>query len=351
MSFKFIAIAYGMLGATAATGYMVQGGGGGGAVGKRSSGHVAEQPKVERVAKLEMPAKPGAMPQVAMVASSPQDESVVMTAPATMAGTMPSTTPLTAPPTPAPPPPPRTAMHEAKPAEAPVEQIAEKQDEKPVEKVAEKAPEKPLAQPVDRGGSRDYIRITAEMMVNPWTGEWLTSDDRSMGYVSGPAKGVAPAVAPERVMVADAQPAAAAEPPAMAASAPPAPPAPDPAPVSIPVTIPIPAKAVSQPAIRHTASQPAAQSIGQQTGQQHGYMAHLASYRDEIHAAAGWKTLQKAHRDLLINRTPVTVTAEIPGQGTFVRLMTGGFGQLADVSEFCSEVKASGQYCIPVKAK
>ena len=39
-------------------------------------------------------------------------------------------------------------------------------------------------------------------------------------------------------------------------------------------------------------------------------MAHLASYRDEIHAAAGWKTLQKAHRDLLINRSPVTVTAE-----------------------------------------
>jgi hypothetical protein len=347
LSFKFIAIAYGMLGATAATGYMVQGGGGSGAVGKRPSGQVAEQPKVERVAKLEMPAKPGAMPQVAMVASSPQDESVLMTAPVAM----PSATPLTAPPTPAPPPPSREAMHEAKPAVAPVEQVAEKQAEKPVEKIAEKTPEKPD----DRGGSRDYVRITAEMMVNPWTGEWLTSDDRSMGYVSGPAKGMAPAAAPERVMVADAQPAAAVEPPATTASAPPAPPTPDPAPVSIPVTIPVPVKAASQPAVRHAAAQPvpqpAPQSTAQQTGQQHGYMAHLASYRDEIHAAAGWKTLQKAHRDLLINRSPVTVTAEIPGQGTFVRLMAGGFGQLADVSEFCSGFKASGQYCIPVKAK
>jgi len=343
LSFKFIAIAYGMLGATAATGYMVQGGGGSGAVGKRPSGQVAEQPKVERVAKLEMPAKPGAMPQVAMVASSPQDESVLMTAPVAM----PSATPLTAPPTPAPPPPSREAMHEAKPAVAPVEQVAEKQAEKPVEKIAEKAPEKP----VDRGANRDYVRITAEMMVNPWTGEWLTSDDRSMGYISGPAKGTAPAAAPERVMVADAQPAAAAEPPATTASAPPAPPSPSPAPISIPVTIPVPVKAASQPASRHAAAQPAPQSTGQQTGQQHGYMAHLASYRDEIHAAAGWKTLQKAHRDLLINRSPVTVTAEIPGQGTFVRLMAGGFGQLADVSEFCSEFKASGQYCIPVKAK
>jgi hypothetical protein len=80
-------------------------------------------------------------------------------------------------------------------------------------------------------------------------------------------------------------------------------------------------------------------------------MAHLASYRDETHAAAGWKTLQKAHRDLLINRSPVTVTAEIPGQGTFVRLMADGFSQLAEVSEFCSEIKVSGQYCIPVKSK
>ena len=83
MSFKFIAIAYGMLGATAATGYMVQGSGGNGAAGKRpTSGHVAEAPKVERVAKLEMPPKPGSMPQVAMVATSQQEDSVVMTAPA-----------------------------------------------------------------------------------------------------------------------------------------------------------------------------------------------------------------------------------------------------------------------------
>jgi hypothetical protein len=133
----------------------------------------------------------------------------------------------------------------------------------------------------------------------------------------------------------------------MAASAPPTMSTQDPAPVGIPVAIPVPAKAASQPAVRHAAAQPASQ----QAGQQHGYMAHLASYRDEIHAVAGWKTLQKAHRDLLINRSPVTVTAEIPGQGTFVRLMAGGFGQLAEVSEFCSEVKASGQYCTPVKAK
>jgi hypothetical protein len=95
LSFKFIAIAYGMLGATAATGYMVQGGGGNGAAGKRpTSGYVAEAPKVERVAKLEMPPKPGSMPQVAMVSTSQQEESVVMTAPAAT----PSAMLLTAPP-------------------------------------------------------------------------------------------------------------------------------------------------------------------------------------------------------------------------------------------------------------
>ncbi len=135
MSFKFIAVAYGMLGATAATGYMVQGNGGNGAAGKRpTSGHVAEAPKVERVAKLEMPPKPGSMPQVAMVATSQQDESVVMTAPAAAPGAM----LLTAPPTPAPPPaeaPSRMAAHAEKPAEKPVEQVAETPAEKPPEKV------------------------------------------------------------------------------------------------------------------------------------------------------------------------------------------------------------------------
>jgi len=273
---------------------------------------------------------------------------VVMTAPVAA----PSATLLTAPPTPAPPPPPRTALLDEKPAETPVEKVAEKPVEKPVEKLVEKIPEKsadkPVDRSVDRGGSRNYIQITADMMVNPWTGAWLTSDDRSMGYISGPATGTAPAAAPSPIMVADAQP---AEKPAMAAIAPLPPLPPEPAatlpataaPVAIPVTIPTPAKAAPPPAAR--------QATVQATGHQHGYMAHLASYRDEPHAAAGWKTLQKAHRDLLINRSPVTVTAEIPGQGTFVRLMADGFSQLADVSEFCSEFKASGQYCIPVKAK
>jgi hypothetical protein len=185
------------------------------------------------------------------------------------------------------------------------------------------------------------MQITADMMVNPWTGAWLTSDDRSMGYISGPATGSAPAAAPSPVMVADAQPAAPET--AVAAVTPPSPSTVT-APVEIPVTIPIP----TAPAPKKTAQPPVTQRA---EGHQHGYMAHLASYRDETHAAAGWKTLQKAHRDLLINRTPVTVTAEVPGQGTFVRLMTDGFSQLADVSEFCSGFKASGQYCIPVKAK
>jgi hypothetical protein len=350
LSFKFIAVAYGMLGATAATGYMVQGSGGNGTAGKRpTSGHVAEAPKVERVAKLEMPPKPGPMPQVAMVATSQHDESVVTTAPAAIPGAM----LLTAPPTPPPPPaeaPSRMAAHAEKPAEKPVEKAAEEPAEKPPEKLAENSSEKPAGRSIGFGGSRKYMQITADMMVNPWTGEWLTSDDRAMGYISGPATGTAPAAAPAPVMVADAQPAA-PETPVAAITSPPPPPEPAPlsaltAPGVIPVITPIPT--VSTPSSKKTAHPPATQKA---EGQQHEYMAHLASYRDEVHAAAGWKTLQKAHRDLLINRTPVTVTAEIPGQGTFVRLMAGGFSQLADVSEFCSEFKASGQYCTAVKAK
>jgi hypothetical protein len=344
LSFKFIAVAYGMLGATAATGYMVQGGGGNGAAGKRpTSGHVAEAPKVERVAKLEMPPKSGVIPQVAMVATSQHDESLVTTAPAAPGAVL-----LTAPPTPAPPPA-ESPSRMAAQAEKPVEQVAETPAEKPPEKLVESLPEKPADKPadksVDRGSGRNYMQITADMTVNPWTGAWLTSDDRSMGYISGPAMGSAPAAAPSPVMVADAQPAAPVA--SVAAVTTPPPPAVT-APVEIPVTPPTPAPIPTAPAPKKTAQPPATQRA---EGHQHGYMAHLASYRDETHAVAGWKTLQKAHRDLLINRTPVTVTAEVPGQGTFVRLMADGFSQLADVSEFCSGFKASGQYCIPVKAK
>ena len=102
--------------------------------------------------------------------------------------------PLTAPPTPAPPPaesPSRMAAHAEKPAEKPVEQVAETPAEKPPEK-RWSPPEKPADKPVDRGGGRGYMQITADMMVNPWTGAWLTSDDRSMGYISGPATGARP---------------------------------------------------------------------------------------------------------------------------------------------------------------
>src|SRR4051794_14934793 len=105
LSFKFIAIAYGMLGATAATGYIAQGGGGSGAAGKRA----ADPPKVERVAMLEMPSKSDVMPQIAMATSARQDPAptpapvaapvaapvpVMAAAPVTTPAVMPSAMPL-----------------------------------------------------------------------------------------------------------------------------------------------------------------------------------------------------------------------------------------------------------------
>jgi hypothetical protein len=280
------------------------------------------------------------MPQVAMVATGQQDDSVAVPAPPpamvvvpVAIATVPSAMPLTAPPTPPPPPaepPSRMAAH--------AEKIADKPVDKPAEKLVAKAEEMPAERPAGKGLSRNYLQITADMMVNPWTGEWLTSDDRSMGYISGPATGKAPAAIPSPVMVAEQPPAtpAAAEAPVAVAAAPP------------PLPEPVRSPPVMTPAVEKTAQHPVARPASEH---HHGYMAHLASYRDEIHAAAGWKTLQKAHRDLLINRSPVTMTAEIPGQGTFVRLMAGGFSQFAEVAEFCSEIKVTGQYCIPVKGK
>ncbi|EWY37908.1 hypothetical protein N825_16020 [Skermanella stibiiresistens SB22] len=347
MSFKFIAVAYGMLGATAATGFYMQGGGGGG-MGAGGAGHSASPPKVERVAKLELPPKlepaaPAALPTPAPVAAPAPEMRPVPDAPVTVTA---SVMPLTAPPTPPPPPP------EVIREEAPV----------PVTMAADPVPAPtPVA---NTGFARGYVQITDAMTVNPWTGAWLTSDDRSMGYLTGPAT-VPSTPVPAPVMVAEAEkapvepppvepPSAKEEAPVVVAQASAAPESAVP-PVAVPVTVSrvAPAKSETAPATVPVAR---ASVIDQTAHAGHKaasgpYMAHLASYRDEPHALAGWKTIQKAHRDLLINRSPVTVTAEIPGQGTFVRLMTDGFTQLAEVSEFCGGLKAAGLYCTPMKGK
>ncbi|WP_192499136.1 hypothetical protein [Skermanella pratensis] len=308
MSFKFIAVAYGMLGATAATGYYVQGGGGG--MGAGGAGRAANPPKVERVAKLEVPPMPERPAQApveapvpAPVAAPGPDTPPQPEAPASAAA---SVMPLTAPPTP--PPPPATA-----PASA-------------------------SAPTSDGGFSRGYMQITSDMVVNPWTGAWLTSDDRSMGYITGPVT-AQPAPAPAPVMVAEAP-----EP-----SPEPAPPSPPPA--AVPEAVPPAAVPVVRAAVIDRTAEPAPAVSQAETPRPGGFMAHLASYRDQQHAMAGWKTLKKSYRDLLINRAPIMVKADIPGQGTFVRLMTDGFTQLTEVSEFCSGLKASGQYCNPMKGK
>ena len=306
MSFKFIAVAYGMLGATAATGYYVQVGGGGG-MGTGGAGRAANPPKAERVAKLEvppMPEHPVAAPVPAPVAAPGPDTMLRAEVPAAATA---SVMPLTAPPTP-PPPPASVATASAS----------------------------------DGGFSRGYMQITADMTVNPWTGAWLTSDDRAMGYITGP---VTAQSAPAPVMVAQApepvppppEPEA-AQPPAVAS-------APDAAPDAVPSAVP-----VARAAVIDRTAEPAAEPRTEAPSGS-GYLAHLASYRDQEHAMAGWKTLKKSHRDLLINRAPIMVKAEIPGQGTFVRLMTDGFTQLTDVSEFCTGLKATGQYCHPMKGK
>jgi hypothetical protein len=352
LSFKFIAVAYGMLGATAATGFYMQGGGGGGGMGAGGAGHSASPPKVERVAKLELPPKlepavPAVLPTPAPVAAPALEMRPVPDAPVTVTA---SVMPLTAPPTP-PPPPPEVIREEA-PATVAVPVAAEKPVEAPV-------------RIVDTGLARGYMQITDAMTVNPWTGAWLTSDDRSMGYITGPAT-TPSAPAPSPVMVAevakppvDDQPPAKEDAPVVVAQAPAipenAPPVVAPPPVAVPVTVSkvAPAKSETAPAAVPVArasviDRAASASNAAPSGP---YMAHLASYRDEPHAWAGWKTIQKAHRDLLINRSPVTVTTEIPGQGTFVRLMTDGFTQLAEVSEFCGGLKAAGLYCTPMKGK
>jgi hypothetical protein len=80
-----------------------------------------------------------------------------------------------------------------------------------------------------------------------------------------------------------------------------------------------------------------------------GYHAHLASYYSEDDARAGWKTLHRKLGSALNGMEPILSMVDIPGQGRFIRLMTGSFPKSADAAKFCGRIKPTGQYCQPIR--
>jgi len=57
-----------------------------------------------------------------------------------------------------------------------------------------------------------------------------------------------------------------------------------------------------------------------------------------------WQRLSKRMPDVLAGRRPVVTKTERDGK-TYYRLRTGGFGDIAQATAFCEQVRAKGGGC------
>lgn len=93
------------------------------------------------------------------------------------------------------------------------------------------------------------------------------------------------------------------------------------------------------------ATLPAApEGFEQATSLRHGI--HLASYRIEANAIAGWHQLRARFPATLEARRARLETAEIEGEGAFLRLKAGPYDTRADAEAACAGLEASGAYCL-----
>jgi hypothetical protein len=72
---------------------------------------------------------------------------------------------------------------------------------------------------------------------------------------------------------------------------------------------------------------------------------HLASYRHEAEARAGWGKLQQDFPDELGLLEPRLERVVIEGRGAFLRLVGGGFANEEKASALCARLRAKSAYC------
>ncbi|GJL96405.1 MAG: hypothetical protein DHS20C06_02220 [Hyphobacterium sp.] len=72
---------------------------------------------------------------------------------------------------------------------------------------------------------------------------------------------------------------------------------------------------------------------------------HLASYRVEGNAIAGWESLQLLFPDLLASRHARLEAVELGSRGEFLRLKAGPFDTRADARTACVTIEAAGGWC------
>jgi tetratricopeptide (TPR) repeat protein len=78
------------------------------------------------------------------------------------------------------------------------------------------------------------------------------------------------------------------------------------------------------------------------------YKVHIASYRTEDAALAGWEDAKAANPDLLGALGPVLATVDLgPGQGIFIQVQAGPVESKTAAEELCTALKLRDLYCVP----
>jgi len=72
------------------------------------------------------------------------------------------------------------------------------------------------------------------------------------------------------------------------------------------------------------------------------FLVHLASYRAQETAEAGWQTLVRTYKPLLDTLRPVTAKISVPGKGEFVRLLAAAFNESGQANRLCQQIKQRG---------
>ncbi len=82
-----------------------------------------------------------------------------------------------------------------------------------------------------------------------------------------------------------------------------------------------------------------------------GYALHLASYKLEKNARAGWQQLERDNSDILAGLNPIISELDIAGKGHFLRLKAASLATKQEAENLCGQLKARGVYCAVMSAE
>jgi cell division septation protein DedD len=78
------------------------------------------------------------------------------------------------------------------------------------------------------------------------------------------------------------------------------------------------------------------------------FAVHVASVRDPADAPGEWRRLARRSQPLAGLEPQAPSTAEVPGKGTFHRVLGGAFATRAEAQAVCGRVRSAGGYCAVV---